>query len=75
VQAEIDRLTFLEDRDGYEEALDFAKRTYKSYRKALMCSRKRGVKKVHHASIPEFRPFFIGSCVVFRRFIYTGSYK
>jgi hypothetical protein len=41
-QSERDRLAFFETRGGKAEALEFAKRTYKIYRHALLSSRKRG---------------------------------
>lgn len=69
------RITFLEQRDGREAALDFAKRTYLKYRECLLLKRhvldRRGMrdKKAHHATFPEYRRGFIESCLVFRRFL------
>ena len=69
-QNEEDRIKFMLERDGAEAAMDFIKRTYATYRKALMQSRKRGYTKPHHASLPEYRCSFIESCVVFRKYIH-----
>jgi len=66
---EQDRLAFIESRDGKDGALDFARRTLAIYRKAVLTSRKRGYKKPHHASIPEYRRGFIESCCAFRAYI------
>lgn len=46
---EKDRLKFMEDRDGKEGALEFAKRTLVQYRRAVLTSRKRGKNLVMRA--------------------------
>lgn len=71
--SEATRLQFLEGRDGPAGALAFAQLTYRTYRKALMQSRKRGCMKPHHATLPEYRRSFIESCVTFRHYITKGS--
>ena len=73
-QHELDRIEFLTQRDGIDSAMVFVNATYKTYRKALMQSRKRGYGKPgkpapHHATLPEYRRSFIESCVTFRHFI------
>lgn len=73
-RAEVTRLLFIERRDGYLAALEFAKRTYKTYRKCLLLKRRvldaRGMrdKDPHHATFPQYRRGFIESCVAFRRY-------
>lgn len=68
MNTEEQRIAFMEARDGQEAAHDFVKRTYNSYKKALMSSRKRKATRVHFASLPEYRRSFIESCVVFRAY-------
>lgn len=70
MEKEHDRLAFIKQTQGKEAAIDFARTTYKLYRKALLMSRKRGFTKPHHASTPNFRVGFIQSCIVFRQYIY-----
>lgn len=55
------RIAFLEQRDGKDGALEFAKRTIHIYRKAVLTSRKKGFGKPNHASLPEYRRSFIES--------------
>jgi hypothetical protein len=71
--SEATRLQFYIERDGPAGALAFARITYRTYRSALMQSRKRGFNKVHHATLPEYRRAFIESCITFRHYIYKGS--
>lgn len=66
---EHDRLTFIIERDGIDGAIKFAKQTYNVYRTSLKQSRKRGHKKPHHATIPEYRLGFVLSCLAFRKFL------
>jgi hypothetical protein len=74
---EWDRIAFIRDRDGEAEAVDFARRTYKIYRQKLLEKRhvlnRRGMhdRKVHHATLPQYRRAFIESCLIFRWYIRT----
>ena len=70
---ENDRLAFIEQRDGLVEAIAFAQRTLKTYRTCVLCSRKRGFSKPHHASIPEYRRTFIQSYLSFKSFLKEHS--
>lgn len=67
--AEEQRLKFVEERDGVDGAIDFAKQTLKVYRMALRRSRKRGFNPPHHATLPEYRLGFIESCLDFRAYL------
>lgn len=67
--AEDRRLRFMEQRDGIAGAVDFAQRTMKMYRTAVLCSRKRGFDKPHHASFREYRRGFIESYCAFKRYV------
>jgi hypothetical protein len=69
MNAETSRLEFIKNRDGLDAAIDFAKRTLVAYRKAVLCSRKRGVATPHHASLPEYRRTFIESYCAFKSFL------
>lgn len=69
------RLQFLEQRDGKSGALDFAKRAMDMYRTAVLCSRKRGHAKPHHASFPEYRRKFIQSYCDFKRYLNEHAKK
>ena len=69
---ETQRLQFIENRDGKEASLEFARRTMKQYRQAILCSRKRGMKP-HHASIPEYRRSFIESYYSFKQYIRNSN--
>ena len=66
---EDERLAILIDRDGLSAAVDFAKRTLQIYRTAVLTSRKRGHKKPHHASLPEYRGKFIKTYLYYKQFI------
>lgn len=72
-QLEINRLKFVEERDGKLGAMEFAKRTLAIYRKAVLTSRKRGHTKPHHASLPEFREGFIRSYLTLKRYVLAGG--
>lgn len=67
--AESERIKFIEDTKGKEEALAFCVRSAKIYKNAVLCSRKRGVSKPHFASTGEFRKRFILSYLSFREYI------
>ncbi len=62
------RIRFLIENRGMEEALDFARRTYRIYRGALLSA------KFNFAQTKEYRPKFILSCVLHKRF-YEGKIK
>ena len=63
------RLKFIEDRDGSDLALNFAYRSMKIYRSAVLHSAKRGVANPHFASTNQFRRKFIESYLGFKRYI------
>jgi len=67
--AEEQRIAFVEERDGIAGAVDFARRTIRQYRTAVLNSRKRGSVKPSHASLPEYRRGFIESYLAFKRYI------
>ena len=75
--AEQSRLAFIEQRDGRAGVEDFARRTYSKYRECLLLKRRvldaRGMhdKKVHHATVADYRRGFVESCLVFRRYLRT----
>lgn len=70
---EQERLSFIEQRDGKDAAIQFAIQTYRIYRLALNQSRRRGHNKPHHASIPEYRRGFVMSCLSFREYIRANN--
>lgn len=63
------RLNFIAERDGFDAAIAFAQATLPAYRKAVLCSTKRGERKPHHASAPTFRRGFIQSYLSFKTFL------
>lgn len=63
------RLAFIEASDGLSAAVEFAQRTLRIYRRAVLTSRKRGHVKPHHASIPQYRREFIESYCAFKRYL------
>ena len=76
--SEKQRLDFIIERDGLDEAIAFAKRNVVIYRKCVLQSQKklnatpkhlRKFEKPHHASFREFRRKFIQSYCDFKRFI------
>lgn len=73
------RIQFMINRDGIDAAVDFARRTMVSYRKAVLRSYKRGYGpksqkgNIHFASIPEYRRKFIESYCAFKKFIKDNS--
>lgn len=69
--AEEQRLAFLEARDGIDGAVEFAQRTMRQYRSAVLRSRKRGyiTARISHASLPEYRRGFIESYLVLKQYV------
>lgn len=67
------RLAFVENRDGVDGAVNFAKRAMSQYRKAVLNSRKRGSVKPSHASLPEYRRGFIESYLAFKKYVLDQS--
>lgn len=65
---ELERLQFIQKRDGTLAALKFARQTIKIYRANILRSRRRGFKKPSHASLPEYRAKFISSYKVLKQF-------
>ena len=63
------RIQFMIDRDGLEGATDFARRTMKIYRTAVLKSAKRGHEKPHFASTNDWRRKFIQSYLSFKAFL------
>lgn len=66
---EMERLSFIESRDGLAAAILTATQILKVYRRSVLCSRKRGAVRPHHASLPEYRRGFIESYCVCKKFI------
>lgn len=66
--AETNRLAFIEARDGKALAADFARRTFDKYRECLRMDGKAG-RKLHHASLPQYRRGFVESCLTFRDYL------
>ncbi len=62
-------ISFLCERDGTTGALDYCARTSRTYRTAVLTSRKRGHARPHFASLPEYRTLFIQSYLDFKRFV------
>ena len=73
MEAEKQRLGFVENRDGNAVAIAFAMQSRSQYRKAVLISRKRGFTKPSHASLPEYRRGFIESYLAFKRYIETHN--
>ena len=61
-QAEHDRLAFIEDRDGYDGMMLFAKQTYRAYRS---CRRGKDGKPMPYGR--AYRQELIVACVVLRQ--------
>lgn len=72
-QLELARINGVLNREGEQAALDFARRTMQTYRKAVLASRKSRCKKSHHASLPEFREGYIRSYLVLRRYVLAAG--
>ena len=68
--AEHNRILFVFARDGDAAAIEFARRTFAKYRECLRMDGRNG-RKLHHASLPQYRRSFIESCLEFRRFLRT----
>lgn len=76
---EIARLEFLEARDGREGAMEFALRTYDTYKRLLLNaklpSRNRASDATHnfqrggYTQDPDFHLGFVRSCLSFREYI------
>lgn len=73
IRTEERRLAFVKARDGVAGAVDFARQGTEVYRKAVLCSRKRGFERPHHASLPEYRRGFIESYLAFKRYVRQHS--
>ncbi len=78
MHTEHDRYNFMVNRDGEAAALEFAKTTYKSYRKAVLRNSKRtlpacAVGPRHFASLPEYRRSFIESYVYLKNKVLTSN--
>ena len=73
--SEYERLEYIEKQRGTEAAIEFANKTLVIYRKAVLCSRKRGYEKPHYASFPEFKRYFIESYLAFKRYKLEHSNK
>ena len=65
MKSELDRLKFVEERDGLEGARSFAEQTFGLYKAALR--KKNGVTISRYGQ--AYRRELIGSCLVFRRFL------
>lgn len=63
------RIQFIIQRDGIEGAIDFARRTMKIYRTAVLKSAKRGHEKPHFASTHDWKRKFIMSYLAFKAFL------
>lgn len=68
VSVEWRRLYSTQEEHGMFVARDFAKRTYAKYRECLRLTGRNG-KKLHHASLPQYRSGFVVSCMVFRDYL------
>jgi hypothetical protein len=69
INNELERLYFVEGRDGMDGALKFARQTYQVYRTNVLRSRKNGFDIPSHASLPEYRRMFIGSIIAINRYL------
>jgi hypothetical protein len=67
--SEQNRIAFVIARDGNALALEFAERTMQIYRKAVLCSAKRGYEKPHFASANVWRESYIRSYLELKRFV------
>jgi hypothetical protein len=66
---ETERLTFIEMRDGKAAAMVWATEKMKSYKNALLQTRRWGHARPHHATLPQFRKSFIESYLAFKKYI------
>lgn len=69
------RLAVIVKFEGVKAAVEFAERTMRVYRTAVLTSRKRGCAKPHHASLPEYRRNFIMGYLSFKQFISRNRQK
>ena len=76
--AEEQRLAFVEQRDGVQGAVAFARQGIKIYRSCVLQSARRGYgvkgsayadKSPHHASFREYRRGFIDSYLAFKAYV------
>lgn len=63
-QPETERLKFIYDRDGYDGVVDFAKRTMKIYRQAVIR---------HDGFARSKRKLYIQSYLAFKQFLYDQN--
>ena len=75
---ETDRLAFVEQRDGIQGAVAFARQGVRIYRSCVLQSARRGYgvkgsayadKTPHHASFREYRRGFIESYIAFKAYV------
>lgn len=70
MQREIERIACVEQRDGVDGALEFARRTVDIYRKAVLQTVRRGNAKAHFASSIQFKRGFIESYLELKRYLH-----
>lgn len=68
-KAELERLSFVEARDGKEAAISFAKQGLYVYRAALKERNQLGFRTGYGSA---YRPELIFSCIVYRRYLRNG---
>jgi hypothetical protein len=66
--SERDRLAFLVRRDGAEAAAEWARRTLRIYRRALLTPR-------HFARAPEYRRRFVEAYCEFKRWLAHAGHR
>ena len=64
MNTERERVMFIYDRDGYDEAIEWAKRTYKIYRSCVLNKR-------HFASKVMYRRRFIESYIDLKKIAFS----
>lgn len=67
--SEWNRILFVQERDGMVAAREFVKRTYAKYKECLRMTGPKHGRKLHHASLPQFRRGFVESCLAFRDYL------
>lgn len=67
------RFDFVVERDGLTAALAFGIQVHKSYRAAVLRSRKRGFPNPHHGSLPEYRRGFIESHLFYKKILFDNN--
>lgn len=70
MQHELNRIAFVEQRDGVDGAIEFARRTVDIYRKAVLQTIRRGNNKAHFASSIQFKRGFIESYIVLKQYLH-----